>query len=128
MGSDGYFNSGRGSFKILGYGASRMNLIAGDVGNQLLMGVERTRLTIRFEKITGRSAVGLLSDEDVTKYAEALRSRGEKVTTGPHTNFKLEDQKTFILTAQVLKVRWAKLHAELADLPCTNILDMLPRR
>ncbi len=124
VGSIGYLTVGRGSFKILGYGASRMNLIAGDVGNQLLMGVEHALDLVRFEKITGRSAVGLLSDEDVTKYAEALRSRGEKVTTDHIRTLNWIRKLSSSLSPESREVVGDYMQ-ELADLRDT-ILDMYP--
>ena len=80
MGSIAYLTVGKGVFKGVGWLAYKTNLVSGDVGNQMLMGIEHMIDLATFSKRTGKSVVGLLSDEDVTKYAQALRSSGMKVT------------------------------------------------
>ena len=79
MGSIGYLTAGKGGLFITGKMLSYANSAAGDLTNQLALGIESLIDVAGYEKLTGRSIGGLLSDADVTAYANLLRQNGMNV-------------------------------------------------
>ena len=80
MGSVGYLTVGKGTIGVIKWSAKKANLSTGDIVNQTYLGIEGMLDLVGYKKLTGKSAMGILSDDDITAYAALLRQNGRKVT------------------------------------------------